>query len=284
MIAAGLIIFIVACVLSYIMANGMAKDLKNNINRLSNIAKTVRDTADQISEASENLVDGSSKQAAAIEETSATMNETEAMVAQNAENTRAAARIAEQSSHEAAETGKYMSELMETMSELKESSNKVNKIIKTIDDIAVQTNMLAMNATVEAARAGGDAGRSFGVVAEEVRQLALKSAKSSKETAEIIENNIKLTDTSRERAEQVLALAKQNAEHTGKLGELISEIHAASEEQANGIKQINIAVSQIEQSMQANVIIAEKNSAAASDLHDEVIMLDQAIDEEAKLI
>ena len=267
-----------------IITRSVTKELKTTIDKLVDISKSVRSTADQINDASNNLAAGSSEQAAAIEETSATMNETESMVAQNAENTRVASQIAASSAELTNEAGKHMANMMNSMNELIESSQKVGKIIKTIDDIAFQTNLLAINATVEAARAGGDAGRSFAVVAQEVRTLAQKSASSVTDTTEIIEKNITLTNAVNTDAVEVANLAGELSGQMGKLEKLIKEVSAASEEQASGIKQINSAVSQIEQSTQANAAIAEENSAASGELHNEVIRLDEAIEEEAKLI
>jgi len=175
-------------------------------------------------------------------------------------------------------TGKHMTELVNTINELKESSGRVGKIVKTIDEIAFQTNLLAINATVEAARAGGDSGRSFAVVAQEVRSLAQRSADASRETADIIEKNISLTNSSRAEVEQVLMLTKKDAQDMTELNKLISEINAASEEQASGIKQINIAVSQMEKVTQENAAVAEENAAASNSMKNEIINLEDAVD------
>jgi len=259
------------------IATGVEKSLKNIINTLSMSTMNISSSATQLNDASESLATGSSRQAAAIEETSATMNETSSMVQQNAENTRVASQIATTALNEVNEAGQVMGNLMGTMSELKESSDKVSKIVKTIDDIAFQTNLLAINATVEAARAGGDAGRSFAVVAQEVRSLAQRSADSSKETADIIERNIALTDTSRSGAEQVMTIAGSNAKNIENLTKLISEINAASEEQASGVKQINIAMSQMEKVTQENAAVAEENAASSNSMKDEISNLEEAI-------
>ena len=266
------------------IATGIENTLKTIIDKLQTSASNINSSATQLSDASENLAMGSSRQAAAIEETSATMNETASMVQQNAENTRVASQLAEDSNAEMGESKQYMEKLMKTMTELKESSDKVSKIVKTIDGIASQTNLLAINATVEAARAGGDAGRSFAVVAQEVRSLAQRSAEASGETAEIIEKNIALTETSRTVAEKTLKLEKENSENISNLGKLISEINAASEEQASGIKQINIAVSQMEKVTQENAAVAEENAASSNSMKDEIGNLEEAVEIAKSLI
>lgn len=264
-------------IIALIIASGIEKDLKIIVSKLRSSSNIIETNATQLSEASENLATGSSRQAAAIEETSATMNETASMVSNNAENTRIAAQISEDANDTVNVAGKYMSELMQTMDELRESSDRVGKIVKTIDDIAFQTNLLAINATVEAARAGGDAGRSFSVVAQEVRNLAQKSADSVSETTQIIERNIALTKSSRESAEQVLKAAQKNSQQISELNKLIAEINAASEEQASGIKQINIAVSQMEKVTQENAAVAEENAASSNSMRDEIDNLSEAV-------
>ena len=272
-----IIVMVFSVFIAMFIATGIEKSLKDIISKLSMSTMSISSSAAQLADASESLATGSSRQAAAIEETSATMNETSSMVSQNAENTRVASQLASDAMDEVGEAGKHMGGLMSTMGELKESSDKVSKIVKTIDDIAFQTNLLAINATVEAARAGGDAGRSFAVVAQEVRSLAQRSADSSRETAEIIEKNMALTDTSKVAAERVMTIAQNNAAHTSDLGKLISEINAASEEQASGIKQINIAISQMEKVTQENAAVAEENAAASNSMMDEIRNLEDAV-------
>jgi methyl-accepting chemotaxis protein len=175
------------------------------------------------------------------------------------------------------EAGKYMSELMGVMTELKESSDKVGRIVKTIDDIAFQTNLLAINATVEAARAGGDAGRSFAVVAEEVRNLALKSSKEAANTTSIIENNISLTNSGREISDEVSNTLGDLMEKSQQLSQLISEVNTSSEQQAVSIKQINVAIGQMERVTQENAAVAEENYASSDSMKNELINLENAI-------
>ncbi|MCL2096319.1 MAG: methyl-accepting chemotaxis protein [Oscillospiraceae bacterium] len=271
------LIVIASLFIAVFIAKGIEKNLESMIKTVSQATLNINSSSAQLNDASESLATGSSRQAAAIEETSATMNETASMVQQNAENTRVAAQLALESQQAVEQSGRYMKELMNTMTELKESSDKVSKIVKTIDDIAFQTNLLAINATVEAARAGGDAGRSFSVVAQEVRSLAQRSAEASSETAEIIQRNITLTGTSRTSAGKVLAITEKDGEQIVKLNKLISEINAASEEQSSGIKQINIAISQMEKVTQENAAVAEENAAASNSMRDEIGNLEEAV-------
>ena len=272
-----LIIIVIAIAIAAIIIIGTEKTLRSIVGKLTLSTDMIDTSAEQLSETSESLARGSSEQAAAIEETSATMNETASMVAQNAENTRQAAMIAEETNKSSKEAEKYVAKIIATMSELKESSDKVGRIVKTIDDIAFQTNLLAINATVEAARAGGDAGRSFGVVAEEVRSLAQKSSASAADTTEIIGKNITLTNSSKEAVDRLLEIAESDSHRAEKLGKLIAEINATSEEQASGVSQINTAISQMEKVTQENAAMAEENSASSNSLKDEIINLHEAI-------
>ena len=276
-VALMIIIVVSFIVLALLVSNGMVKNLTSVISTLMVSTTNIGSSAVQLSDAAESLAIGSSRQAASIEETSATMNETSSMISQNAENTRIAAQIAIEAQQAIAYLGKQISELMHTIVELKESSDKVSKIVKVIDDIAFQTNLLAINATVEAARTGGDAGRSFAVVAQEVRNLAQKSASNSSESADIIARNIMLTDASKKIADKVMEITQKGTQQIGALEKLISEISAASEEQASGVKQINIAVSQMEKITQENAAVAEENAAASNSMKDEITHLDEVI-------
>ena len=196
------------------------------------------------------------------------MNETSSMIAQTAENTGQAAELAEKASKNSEEGKMKMLDMVTAMEELKESSSQISKIIKTIDSIASQTNLLAINATVEAARAGGDAGRSFAVVAEEVRNLAKKSSDSAAETTDIIEKNIKLTDTGSKISVDVESALATISDQFAKLNEVIHEIDTASNEQTSGVKQINAAMSQMESATMSTAAISEESAASAKMLTD----------------
>ena len=275
LVGIGIASIAVSVIIMLRLGGRIAKPLVSSADSLRAVSESLEAAVSQVNDSASSIAEASNNQAASVEETSATINQTSAMIASNAENTRAAAELAEKSAALGEESGKFMAELIGTMSELKQSSATVSKIVKTIDDIAFQTNLLAINATVEAARAGGDAGRSFGVVAEEVRNLAQRSAQSAADTAEIINRNLALSSASASVAEKALQMSNDDAELTLKLGKLIAEINAASNEQASGAQQISAAIGQIEQSTQSNAATSQESAANAAMLKELVDDLDK---------
>ena len=148
---------------------------------------------------------------------------------------------------------------------IKASSSEISKIIKVIDDIAFQTNILALNAAVEAAGAG-EAGMGFAVVAEEVRNLAQRSAQAAKDTSDMIETSIIRANRGAEIAERVFHSLDEIREQAKKVNEIMNEITTASQEQAQGIFQINKAVNQMEQVTQSIASVAEESASSSEEL------------------
>ena len=159
-----------------------------------------------------------------------------------------------------------MSELTSSMADILKASDETSKIIKTIDEIAFQTNLLALNAAVEAARAG-EAGAGFAVVADEVRNLALRAAEAAKTTANLIEGTSKKVREGSEFVKRSNAVFSHVTESTTKIRDLISEIAAASSEQAKGIEQVNIAVIEMEKVTQQNAATAEESASASEQMN-----------------
>ncbi|MFZ5351549.1 MAG: methyl-accepting chemotaxis protein [Bacillota bacterium] len=246
----------------------IARSLKAVVNVLVDESDKVASASVQLSAASQQLSEGNSEQAASIEETSATLEETSSMIVMNSENTKQAARLAEETKSNADRSYIEMEDMTTVIKDIKKSSDEISKIVKTIDEIAFQTNILALNAAVEAARAG-DAGMGFAVVAEEVRNLALKSAKAAKETEEIVVRNIDLSESGVQTARKVGTTLQDITLQAKKVSELLNEISAASQEQAQGVSQINKAVFQMEKVTQINAANAEESAMAAEQLKEQ---------------
>ena len=222
--------------------------------------------AGQVSNASQSLASGASEQASSLEETGASIEELSSMTKRNAQSAGEARIIAQAASASADASAGSVTKLNKAMTELKASSSEVAKIVKTIDEIAFQTNILALNAAVEAARAG-EAGMGFAVVAEEVRNLAQRSAQAAKETAEKIEAALARSDEGARISEEVSGNLSGIITQVRKLDSLISEIATASAEQSQGIDQVNAAIGQIDKVTQSNADAAEESASASEELN-----------------
>lgn len=279
----GFISIICGIALAFILSRNLVKQLTKNINVLSQSASQVSSASSQLVSAGQQLSQGSAEQAASIEETSATMNETSSMVKQNVENTRLANNLSKEASDAASQGSQKMQGMSKSMVEIQESSNEISKIIKVIDEIAFQTNMLALNAAVEAARAG-EAGQGFAVVATEVRNLAQKSAQAAKNTADIIDRNMELSEQGVSISNDVNQSLNQILTKTQNVSQLIAEIAAASEEQSRGTTQVDDAITHIEKVVQSNAATAEESAASAEELQNQAKALSNVVSDLNKLI
>lgn len=262
----GGLIIVLGSALGYLLTRGITKPITQAVSSLSEGANQVAATSSQVSLASHQLAEGSTEQAASLEETSASLEEMSAMTRQNAENANGANALMANVSRAVEKANTSMAELNTAMQDISAASLETSKIIKTIDEIAFQTNLLALNAAVEAARAG-EAGAGFAVVAEEVRNLAMRAAEASRNTAVLIEGTVKKIAGGHELLASTNTSFSSVAESTGKIGGLIKEITAASNEQAKGIQQLNTAVANMEKVTQQSAANAEETASASMELN-----------------
>jgi methyl-accepting chemotaxis protein len=240
--------------------------LNSTMHQTNSIAIQVTQGVEQIRSVAQNLASNAQEQSAAVEEVTSNLEETSSQVTANADNSAISNKLSSQMTDIALGGQKKMETMSVAMEAIARSSQEIAKIIKVIDEIAFQTNLLALNAAVEAARAG-EAGKGFAVVAEEVRNLAMRSAEAAKNTSAMIEESVKNSKNGVQIADEVGKVLKQIVEKAGKTGNLIGEIAAASNEQAQGIDQVNTAVSQMDKVTQANAANAEESASASEELN-----------------
>ena len=253
---------------------------KRSLGRLStaleNGATLTSRASGQLATASQLLAEGCSEQGSAVAETSASLEEMSAMIRSTADNADKAKAFANQA-RAAAQTGvSTMGAMNEAMAAIEASSAEVAQIVKNIDEIAFQTNILALNAAVEAARAG-EAGAGFAVVADEVRSLAQRSAAAAKQTAEKIEASIASSRRGSASCDRVGASLEEIMQKVMAADGLVAEIATAAKEQAQGIQQVGVAMTEMDKVTQSNSAGAEQSASAAEELKAQARTLQQTV-------
>ena len=282
MIIGLMIALVLSIVIAIYIIRSIVNIVTNSVRSLFEGTTQVVSASEQISSASVSLAEGASSQASSVEEVSATIEEATASNNQNADNSREANLLAQHSNDVARQGNQQMADLMVAMEKITDSSQKIAKIIKTIDEIAFQTNLLALNAAVEAARAG-EYGLGFAVVAEEVKNLAERSANAAKEITGIIEASIDQVKVGTEVANRTKDSFGEILMSIKKTSDLIGEIAISAKEQAEGMNQIATAMGSVDQITQQNASASEETAAAAEELNAQAISMLESVAEIAAL-
>ena len=261
----------------------LLKALDNMNSSLRHIVGQVRDGAEAISTAASQIAAGNQdlsarteEQASSLEQTASSMEELTSTIKNTADNTRQATSVSHQASDAAKNSSEVMLSVTQKMRGIQSSSQRMAEIIGVIDSIAFQTNILALNAAVEAARAG-EQGRGFAVVASEVRSLAQRSATAAKEIKELIDDSVSKIQDGMNLVDSADDTLGRLTNHVQEVNAIIAEISQASQEQSDGVSQINVAVGQIDTTTQQNAALVEESAAAAISLQSQASALTQTV-------
>ncbi|MDH5523290.1 MAG: methyl-accepting chemotaxis protein [Desulfobulbaceae bacterium] len=279
-IGGGIIIF---SVVSIFVVNSIATPVTSVMEGLKDAIRMLSQASEQVSASSQLVATGASEQASNLDLISTSLEEMSTMTRQNTDNAAQANTMSSEASNTASRGADSMEKMTLAIGKIKSSADETAKIIKTIDEIAFQTNLLALNAAVEAARAG-EAGAGFAVVAEEVRNLAQRSAEAAKNTSALIEESQGNAEHGVNVSKEVDDYLIQIVDQVGKVTNLIAEVNTATAEQNQGIEQINKGILQLDSVTKSNAANAEESAAAGFDLANQEKELEKMVNALAAVV
>lgn len=254
--------------------NEIFEKLSVTFDSINHSAEQVTNGAIQVSNSAQSLSQGATQQASAIEELSATLSGVADQVMQNSQNAMDAYTIVNDNSKAIEGCNDDMTNMLEAMGLINQTSDEIASILKVIDEISFQTNILALNAAVEAAREGS---KGFGVVADEVRQLASRSAEAAKQTAVLINRSADAVDRGQQIAKETAQSLEKIVESSDTIRHLVKNIADASAVQSDSIMQINTGVDQISAVVAANTATAVGSASASEELSGQSLILKNMI-------
>jgi methyl-accepting chemotaxis sensory transducer len=243
----------------------MVENLNGLVSQVQLSSQLINDKAGQVTHLSQELAGGATESASAVTEISATISQMATQIRQTSGYASEANGLSRSAEQAARGGNELMATLKAAMQEINQSGQDITNIIRAIEEIATQTNLLALNAAIEAARAG-EHGRGFAVVADEVRQLAGRSAEAAQRSTRLIEESNARTIKGMELTDETAQALEAIVQGAAQVSQLVDEIASASSQQASGIEQVSLAIGQIDEVVHHNSSNSEQTSQTAQEL------------------
>jgi methyl-accepting chemotaxis protein len=256
----------------------MAANLTAMVQRVREASESVSMASQQIASGNGDLSARTEHQAAGLQQTASSMQQLTQTVGANAAQAQHASELVVNAARDVEAGGALVADVVETMNSIESASSRVTDITAVIDGIAFQTNILALNAAVEAARAG-EHGRGFAVVAGEVRSLAQRSAEAAREIKQLIAESTERVRDGSSLAERAGATMRGIVGGIRGVTDAMGAISVSSREQADGIRQVNSAIEQMDRGTQQNAALVEESASAAASLAAQAQRLGAAVAE-----
>ena len=274
---------VLGVIIALALGRMIAGPLNKMVDRLNEGAEEIAGMSENVAEAAVQVSEGSSRQAASLEETSASLEEISSQSRANADDARQADKLTDEARNVIGQTQAAMDEMAESMKLIAQSGGEIAKIVRSIDEIAFQTNLLALNAAVEAARAG-EAGAGFAVVADEVRGLAMRAAEAASSTQGLIENTVDRIEQGEQLVDQAQKSFTEVAATNDAVDARIKSIAAASGQQAEGVEQVNRAMTEMDQVVQINASHSDRTAAVATQMRAQATGMENVVSELTALV
>ncbi|ALV08686.1 methyl-accepting chemotaxis protein [Roseateles depolymerans] len=254
----------------------MQMSLREIVGQVRQSAESIRIASDEVATGNLDLSQRTEQTASNLQETAASMEELTSTVRHSAQAALQARELATSASTVADRGGQMVGQVVRTMGDINLSSRKISDITGVIDTIAFQTNILALNAAVEAARAG-EQGRGFAVVASEVRGLAQRSAEAAKEIKALIGESVERVEGGSRQVVEAGDTMGELVASVRKVSDIIGEISQAADRQSQGIGEVGAAVTVLDQMTQQNAALVEQSAAAAESLKNQARQLSDVV-------
>jgi Methyl-accepting chemotaxis protein len=277
------VFIVIGCIIGIFFARSITKPLTIITNNLSTEADNMAGIAGDISDTSALLEQSAGSQSAVVDGATASITEMSGSISNNAANAKSVRDLMTESESDIRAGIEAINHMTSAMQDISTSSGEIGKILKVIEDIAFQTNLLALNAAVEAARAG-EAGKGFAVVADEVRNLAQRSAGSVKDTSGLIAETGSRVNRGMSIVSELDEKFKTIIATLDRIREMISKIGEATEEQTHGIEQVNQVMAQVDKNTGDTVAKAGDMTRISGDIREQVQELHMVVDQLGELL